>query len=57
MTAAKSILIFGTTATEIADTASLLQDFLNVSNPADVRKLLIAVKNKPYLLKTAVKLL
>ena len=57
MTTAKVIRITGNTATEIDETAALLQDFLDKTNPADVRKLLSAVKKKPSILKTALKFL
>jgi hypothetical protein len=57
MTTAKVIRVSGSSAAEIDETATLLQDFLDKSNPADVRKLLTAVKQKPGILKTALKFL
>jgi hypothetical protein len=57
MTTAKVIRVSGSSAAEIDETAVLLQDFLDKSNPADVRKLLTAVKQKPTILKTALKFL
>ena len=57
MTTAKIIRITGSTAADIDETAALLQDFLDKSNPADVRKLLLAVRQKPSVVKTALKFL
>jgi hypothetical protein len=57
MTIAKAIKIPGNSVMEIDETASLLQDFMNNATPADVRKLLLAVKNKPSVVKTALKFL
>jgi hypothetical protein len=57
MTTAKVIRITGTSTEEIDDTTALLQDFMDKVSPADVRKLLSAVKKKPSILKTALKFL
>ena len=55
MVTAKVIRITGSFATEIDETAALLQDFIEKVNPADLRKLLIKAKEKPSILKTALK--
>ena len=55
MTIAKAIKISGTSIKEIDETSTLLQDFLNTVAPVDVRKLLLAFKQKPSVLKTALK--
>ena len=55
MVTAKVIRIPGDTAYQIDETAALLQDFLDKIAPADVRKLLCAVKQKPNVVKTALK--
>jgi hypothetical protein len=47
MTTAKVIRVSGSTATEIDETALLLQDFIDKATPEEVRKLLLAVKKKP----------
>jgi len=57
MTTGKVIRISGNTAVEIDETAALLQDFIDKVPPADVRKLLLAVKKKPSVVKTALKFL
>ena len=57
MTTAKIIRIPGTSAIEIDETAAWLQDFVDKVPPADVRKLLWAVKLKPAVVKTALKFL
>jgi len=57
MVSAKVIRINGGNAAEIDETAVLLQDFLDKVSPADVRKLLLAVKQKPSVVKTALKFL
>ena len=57
MVTVKVIRISGSSATEIDETATLLQDFMEKVNPADVRKLLSAVKQKPSVVKTALKFL
>ena len=55
MVIAKVLKISGTSIKEIDETSTLLQDFLNTVTPADVRKLLLAFKQKPSVLKTALK--
>jgi hypothetical protein len=57
MVTAKVIRVNGSSAAEIDETAALLQDFLDKVSPADVRKLLWAVKQKPGVVKTALKFL
>ena len=57
MTTAKVIRITGTSAAEIDETTVLLQDFMDKTSPADMRKLLFAVKQKPSVVKTALKFL
>jgi hypothetical protein len=57
MVSAKVIRISGSSPAEIDETAALLQDFIEKVSPADVRKLLWAVKHKPAILKTALKFL
>jgi len=55
MVIAKALKISGTSIKEIDETSTLLQDFLNTVAHADVRKLLLAFKQKPSVLKTALK--
>jgi hypothetical protein len=55
MTTAKVIRISGSNLAEIEETTVLLQDFIDKVTPADVRKLLLAVKQKPSVVKTALK--
>ena len=55
MVIAKVIKVSGESELKINETAILLQDFLNAADPADVNKLLFKVKQKPSLLKTALK--
>ena len=55
MLIAKVLRISGDTALQIEETAALLQDFLDKTAPADLRKLLTKVKDKPSILKTALK--
>jgi hypothetical protein len=57
MTTARVIKISGNDAIEIGETAALLQDFLDKIPPADVRKLLLAVKKNAGVVKTALKFL
>jgi hypothetical protein len=57
MTIAKVIRIPGSSVIEIEETGTLLQDFMNKVAPADVQKLLLAVKKKPSVVKTALKFL
>jgi hypothetical protein len=57
MTTAKVIRIPGSSTIEIDETAALLQDFMDKVPPADVRKLLWSVKQKPSVVKTALKFL
>jgi len=57
MTIAKVIRISGNAVIEIEETAALLQDFMDKVPPADVQKLLSAVKKKPSVVKTALKFL
>jgi len=57
MITAKVLRIQGDSATETEETASLLQDFLDKTSPADLRKLLIKAREKPSIVKTALKLL
>ncbi|MDR2926928.1 MAG: hypothetical protein LBV41_01805 [Cytophagaceae bacterium] len=57
MVTAKIIKVNGGNAAEIDETTTLLQDFLDKVSPADVRKLLLAVKQKPTIVKTALKFL
>ena len=53
MVIAKVFKITGNSVMEIEETSMLLQDFINTAQPADVRKLLLAFKKKPSILKTA----
>ena len=55
MVTAKVIRIPGDNAYQIEETAGLLQDFLDKTTPADLRKLLIKAKAKPSIIKTALK--
>jgi hypothetical protein len=55
MTAAKVIRITGSSIAEITEITSLLQNFMNVTEIDDVRKLLLAVKEKPTIVKTALR--
>ena len=55
MVIAKVLRIQGNSDTEIIETGKLLQDFLDKTKPADLRKLLMAVENNPSVLKTALK--
>jgi len=55
MVTAKVIRINGENAVQIEETALLLQDFMDKTNPADLRKLLIKAKEKPSIIKTALK--
>jgi len=55
MVTAKVIRIPGDNAYQIEETALLLQDFLDKTTPADLRKLLIKAKAKPSIIKTALK--
>ena len=57
MTIAKVIRIPGSSILEIEETGTLLQDFLDKVTPTDVQKLLRAVKQKPTVVKTALKFL
>ena len=57
MTTAKVIRISGASAAEIDETTILLQDFIDKISPADARKLLMAVRQKPSVVKTALKFL
>jgi hypothetical protein len=57
MVIAKVIRVNGGNVVEIEETSALLQDFLEKVSPADVRKLLLAVKQKPGVVKTALKFL
>jgi len=57
MTTAKVIRITGSSVAEIDEISVLLQDFMDKVNPADMRKLLFAVKQKPSVVKTALKFL
>jgi hypothetical protein len=57
MVTAKVIRISGVSTAETDETAVLLQDFLDKVSPADVRKLLYAVSQKPAIVKTALKFL
>jgi len=57
MLIAKVIRVSGNSVLEIEETCTLLQDFLDKVPPADVQKLLRAVKQKPAVLKTALKFL
>jgi hypothetical protein len=57
MVIAKVIRVSGSSVMEIEETTALLQDFLDKTSPADVRKLLTAVKKKPAVVKTALKFL
>jgi hypothetical protein len=57
MVTAKVIRISGRTPAEPDETAAWLQDFVDKVPPADVRKLLWAVKQKPAVVKTALKFL
>ena len=52
---AKVLRISGDTVSQVEETTSLLQDFLDKTAPADLRKLLTKVKDKPSILKTALK--
>ena len=55
MLIAKVIRISGDTAIQIEETAALLQDFLDKTSPADLQKLLVKAKEKPSVIKTALK--
>jgi len=55
MVTAKVIRISGDSIIQIDETAALLQDFLDKTNPADLRKLLIKAREKPTIIKTALK--
>jgi len=55
MVIAKVLRVQGESATQIEDTACLLQDFLDKTEYIDLRRLLIKVKAKPSILKTALK--
>ena len=55
MLIAKVLRISGDSLMQIEETAALLQDFLDKTTPADLRKLLTKVKDKPSILKTALK--
>ena len=57
MVIAKVIRISGSAVIEIEETAALLQDFIDKVTPADVQKLLMAVRKKPSVVKTALKFL
>ena len=57
MLIAKVIRVSGNSVLEIEETCTLLQDFLDKVPPADVQKLLRAVKQKPAVVKTALKFL
>jgi len=57
MTIAKVIRVSGNSVIEIEETAALLQDFIDKVAPADIQKLLMAVKKKPSVVKTALKFL
>ena len=57
MTTAKIIRISGVSTAEIDETSGLLQDFMDKVSPADVRKLLTAVRKNPSVVKTALKFL
>jgi hypothetical protein len=57
MIIAKIIKISGNSVMEIDEITTLLQDFIDKSNPDDVRKLLLAVNKKPSIVKTALKFL
>ena len=55
MLIAKVLRISGDTILQVEDTAALLQDFLDKTSPADLRKLLVKAKEKPSVIKTALK--
>ena len=55
MLIAKVLRISGDTVLQVEDTAALLQDFLDKTSPADLRKLLVKAKEKPSVIKTALK--
>jgi hypothetical protein len=55
MTTAKAFRVSGSSTAEIDEISALLKEFLDTVNPADVRKLLTAVKKKPSIVKTALK--
>jgi hypothetical protein len=55
MLIAKVLRISGDNLMQIEETASLLQDFLDKTTPADLRKLLVKAKEKPSVIKTALK--
>jgi hypothetical protein len=55
MLIAKVLRISGDTALQIEETAALLQDFIDKTSPADLRKLLVKAKEKPSVIKTALK--
>ena len=55
MLIAKVLRISGDSLMQIEETAALLQDFLDKTAPADLRKLLVKAKEKPSVIKTALK--
>jgi len=55
MIIAKVIRVQGDNQTQIDETASLLQEFLDKINPADLLKLLKKAVDKPSVIKTALK--
>lgn len=57
MKAGKVIQIPAADASEIDVTAALLQEFMNKVEPKDVKKLLLAVKKDPSIVKSALKFL
>ena len=52
-TIAKMIRVYGNDDKEILETSKLLQEFLDKTDPADLRKLLLAFRKNPLLLKSA----
>ena len=57
MVTAKVIRINGSSIADIEETALLLQECMDKVNPADLKKLLSAVKKNPSVVKTALKFL
>lgn len=55
MILAKVIRVNGNSVMEIEETTTLLQDCVDKVTPADLKKLLLAVKKNPSVVKTALK--
>ena len=55
MLIAKVLRITGDSVMQIEATTALLQDFIDQTTPADLHKLLVKAKEKPSVIKTALK--